>query len=199
IARAVLLCAVTGWEGACGDGASARLAGESAHFRLFVGDGAEAQRTFGGDTDGVLLGLETNWTDIRTLLAMPEDKGKIDYYLIDLDEIPGRCGEHTAGCQIGLSVYSNARLDQHELNHGYMALRSAHQPAPVLVEGVAGAIGCDEGSAPPAPFTLTVDWPTVIATSRRQDVYGPGRQLVRYLILQHGIEPFLRYYEQAPD
>jgi hypothetical protein len=98
-----------------------------------------------------------------------------------------------------LSVYSSARIDQHELNHGYMALRSAHQPAAVLVEGVAEAIGCDEGSAAPAPFTLIVDWPTVIATTRRQDVYGPGRQLVRYLILERGIEPFLRYYEQAPD
>ncbi len=96
-------------------------------------------------------------------------------------------------------MYATERIDQHELNHGYMALRSAHQPAPVLVEGIAEAIGCDDGSAAPAPFRLTVDWPAVIATTRRQDVYGPGRQLVRYLILHRGIEPFLRYYEQAPD
>ena len=80
-----------------------------------------------------------------------------------------------------------------------MAVRSAHQPAPVLVEGIAEAIGCDDGSSAPASFPLIVDWPAVIATTRRQDVYGPGRQLVRYLILHRGIEPFLRYYEQAPD
>ena len=48
IARAALLCAVTGLASACGDQVSARLAGESAHFRLFVGDGAEAQQSFGG-------------------------------------------------------------------------------------------------------------------------------------------------------
>src|SRR4051794_9945482 len=106
IARAALLYALTGWGAACGDQVSARLAGESAHFRLFVGDGPEAQQSFGGDPDGVLLGLETNWTDTGTLLAMPEGKGKIDYYLIDLDQIHDRCGEHTAGCQLGLSVYA---------------------------------------------------------------------------------------------
>ena len=48
-----------------------------------------------------------------------------------------------------------------------------------LAEGIAEAIGCLHGGAPPPTFTNVADWKTVLASSPEGpiDVYGPGHRL----------------------
>jgi hypothetical protein len=197
LTRAALLAGtVIAVSASCAD-VPAHFAGESKHFRLFIGDGYDLSQTRGATAEDVLTGLETNWSDTATLLRMPE--GRIDYYLLLPHQITDRCGGRIAACQEGRSVYATSTADQHELNHAYMELRSSHRPASFLVEGVADAIGCDDGQAPPQTFNNVSDWRSAVAFTRLEDVYAPGRQFSRYLILTYGVERFLRYYDQAPD
>lgn len=180
------------------DGVSARSIGESAHFHLFLGDGYDLHTVLGGSGDDVLAQLESNWTDTGTLLHMP-DSGKIDYYLLLPNQISAKCTPEAAGCELDRSVYSTHSPDQHELNHAYMELLSSHRPAALLVEGVADAIGCDDGGAPPPSFNNVPDWRSIVNYSSFPEVYAPGREFTRYLILTSGPEQFLRYYQQAPN
>jgi len=189
-----LVVAALAAAAACGGGGvSAELAGTSRHFRLFVGS------TLAGTLvpQDELARLETNWADTETLLRMPD--GQIDYVLLPPEQIAAACEiPEAAGCEIHRTVYTSAPVDQHELNHAYLELRTAHRPHPLLVEGIAEAIGCGEGAAPPPSFDQVPDWPGLIADASYGEVYGPGRQLARYLILAHGAERFLSYYQQAP-
>src|SRR5437763_15636865 len=43
------------------------------------------------------------------------------------------------------------------------------------------------------------DWRAAVAAVRSDDVYGLGGLFVRQMIRRHGIDDFLRYYEQAPE
>jgi hypothetical protein len=178
----------------CGGGsASAKLAGESQHFRLFLG----TMLGLTVDPQDELTRLETNRADTATLLRMPE--GKVDYVLLRPDQIQAACGNpEAAGCEIHRTVYSSTLVDQHELNHAYLELRTPHLPHPLLVEGIAEAVGCGEGTEPPALFDQVPPWREVIAYASYGDVYGPGRQLARHLLLTSGGEAFLSYYAQAP-
>ena len=190
----LVAAALAGLASSCGaGGASAELVGQSPHFRLFVG----SLPAVTVDAEDELARLETNWADTWTMLHMPE--GQVDYVLLRPDQIAAACGiPEAAGCEIGRTVYASAPVDQHELNHAYMELRTSHRPHPLLVEGVAEAVGCGEGAEPPPAFDQVPDWRGLIAGARAADLYAPGRQLARYLILAYGADRFLAYYQQAP-
>jgi hypothetical protein len=178
----------------CGDGGvPATLAGASQHFRLFVAN----DRT-GVNVSDTLTALETNWSDTGTMLQMPD--GQITYYLLATDaEVQRDCNlPEAAGCELNETVYTTQPVDQHELNHAYMVLATHHYPAGLLVEGLAEAVGCGYGGNPPPRFTNVPDWRTVVAYSNYGDVYDPGREFVRYLILTYGASSFVDYYAQAP-
>lgn len=64
------------------------LVGESAHFRLFV-DRALTAFPPGFDGSNGLVALETEWSDVETMLKMPD--GKIDYYWLTPEDIPAAC------------------------------------------------------------------------------------------------------------
>jgi hypothetical protein len=182
----------------CGGEPPSHLVAESAHFRLFVGDGLDLLSATGLGPDDALVALETNHADTRTMLGMPE--GRIDYHVLGPADVEGRCGgQEIAACQDGLSVYTTRVVDQHELNHAYMALRTSHRPTPLLLEGLADAVGCGDGGSAPPPFGGAAPWRDVVAYASYVDIYGPGRLLVRHLLLTQGPEAFLRYYAQAPD
>ena len=59
------------------------LRGTSEHFRLFVDDSLVPPAGF--SFDDALVALETNWSDTRTILAMPD--GQIDYYWLTEDHV----------------------------------------------------------------------------------------------------------------
>src|SRR2546430_8279300 len=72
------------------------LVGESAHFRLFVDRALTITRP-GFDGSNGLVALETEWSDLETMLKMPD--GKIDYYLLTPEDIPTACGDtYDMGC-----------------------------------------------------------------------------------------------------
>ena len=173
--------------------------GESAHFRLFLEDGLDLQAVAGETADDVLAALETNWADTATLLHMPE--GRIDYYLISADAVTDHCGGSgkVAACEADLTVWAPAVAEQHELNHAYMELRSRRHPAPLLLEGLANAIGCGETGTTQQGFNLMTGWRDMVDYSDYGEIYAPGRELVRYLILTEGVDRVVEYYLQAPD
>jgi hypothetical protein len=146
--------------------------------------------------DEVLAGLETAWMDVSTVLQMPE--GQIDYYLVARSQLAATCRVPEAdGCELDRAVYTTLAADQHELNHAFMELRTSHDPPRLLVEGIADAIGCqDRGTT--RRFDDVPDWRAII-DGTSDDVYGPGREFCRYLILTFGADRFLEYFEQAPD
>jgi hypothetical protein len=130
---------------------------------------------------------------------MPE--GSVDYYLLSSAAVVDRCGGNgdVAACEQDLTVFTTRAADQHELNHAYMELHSRRRPAPLVLEGIANAIGCGETGTTAQGFRAVEDWREVVNYASYADVYAPGRELVRHLILTQGIDRFVGYYLQAPD
>jgi hypothetical protein len=180
--------------GSCGSKVRAHEAGQSTHFRLFIGDDLEEPRP----TGDLLSSLETNWADTKTILEMPEGKPKINYYLLTTDQVNDVCGNPDAeGCEVEGTVYASLDIDQHELNHAYTWLTAGRLPAPLLVEGVAEAVGC--GFPASTNEVFDPDWRKFIDYHSYGSVYDPGREFVRYLVLTFGGAEFVRYYGQAPE
>ena len=183
---------------ACGGQPPATLVGESEHFRLFVDpDLMPLPEAFAGEN--ALAALETNWADFATMLKMPG--GKIAYYWYAGEHIAAACGDaHVGGCtKEGGDVEIDAPTlpDAHELIHAYTYQRSPRRPIPFLAEGIAEAIGC--GYEAPVPTGFDGDWRASVAGVRSLDVYGNGGRFVRQMIRRHGIDEFMRYYEQSPE
>jgi len=180
----------------CGGRPPATYVGDSEHFRLYVDRTlSPLPDAFAGEN--ALAALETNWSDFATMLKMPN--GKIMYYLYAANHISEACdGAHVGGCTKEEDMEIDAPLlpDAHELTHAYTYLRSPRRPIPFLAEGFAEALGCGEvpvASVPPG------DWRGAVAGTQSDEVYARGGQLARQLIRRHGIDDFLRYYEQSPE
>jgi len=174
------------------------LVGESAHFRLFV-DRALTVFPPGLDSSNGLVALETEWSDVETMLKMPD--GKIDYYWLAPEHIATACGEtHELGCmwEDRMEIDAPDLPDAHELNHAYLYLRSHRRTIPFLAEGFADSIGCDY-SAPTASQGEMPSQDVVAALPSRSDVYAEGALFLRYLIRTQAIDAVLRYYEQSPE
>jgi hypothetical protein len=179
------------------------MVGESAHFRLFVDPNFDLAppAAYMQGADG-LAALETDWADKQTMLGMPEGR-KIDYHLLGADHIVAACdGEAESGCELEdkLEIAAPYLPYQHELMHAYMELLAPGAlPIPLVVEGAAQSIGC--GTQEGTDLTYNVPWQQAVtetSVDSRQDVYGEGGLLARYLIRTEGIDPFVRYYRQAP-
>ncbi len=180
----------------CGGNPPAVFVGESQHFRLYVDPALmPLPAAFAGDN--ALAALETQWSDVATMLDMPD--GKIIYYWYTPEHVgmpaatPGRRMHEGSDMEIDAPLLPDA----HELNHAYTYLRSPRRPIPFLAEGMAEAIGC--GREQPLPAAPNADWRTAAAGVASADVYGEGGLLVRHLIRTQGIDAFLRYYEQSPE
>jgi hypothetical protein len=189
----------------CGGPPPVTLEGESQHFRLWFDDALPPPAA--ADVADILAALEANWSDTETALSMPEGKGKIDYHQMTqghLEEVCGGTGNDltfTGGCENGLTLYvpgPSAVPFQHELNHAYMFLRSPRVPAPILVEGIAEALGC---GGPAHAVDASVSWQSAVAStsSGPEDIYAAGQKLVHHLVVASGWASFLAYYDQAPD
>jgi hypothetical protein len=172
------------------------LAGESAHFRLFI----DPELKVPDDLDGAngLAALETEWADVHTMLQMPD--GKITYYWLAADHVAAACGDGDEGActdEGNLEIDSPTLPNWHELTHAYVYLRVHRKPIPFLAEGIAEAIACEHD----LPMNVDdVPWQGVVAElSSAADVYSQGGAFVRYLIRTYGVEAFLRYYEQSPE
>ncbi len=170
--------------------------GESQHFRLFVDPDATVPD--GLDGPNGLLALETEWADVHSMLQMPD--GKITYRWLSKDHTTAACGDSDEGACLweqDMEIDSPTLPNAHELNHAYMYLRRHRKPIPFLAEGIAEAIDCGGD----APLTVEdVSWQEVVAADATSaDVSVQGGAFVRYLIRRHGIEAFLRYYEQSPE
>jgi hypothetical protein len=181
----------------CGGAPPGTLIGESAHFRLFVSPAVTPPPDLSGTN--ALVALETEWTDVHTMLEMPD--GKITYYWLAAEEIPAACGGSNEGACIsetGLQIYSPTLPNAHELNHAYMYLRKQRKPIPFLAEGIAEAIACD--AAQPRVVD-DVPWPGLVAdlAESSRDVSSQAGAFVRYLIRTYGADAFLGYYEQSPE
>jgi hypothetical protein len=177
------------------------LVGESAHFRLFVTSDADVPPGLEGDK--ALTALETNWADMATLLPLGD--GKIEYHWVASSEAASLACESAkaGGCELeGPIIVAPTLPHQHELIHAYMELIThAPPPLPLLTEGVAGAIGCGQGSG--AVLTDPIRWQDLVALPAlspefARDGYPEGAVLVRYLIRTRGIGAFVSYYAQAP-
>jgi hypothetical protein len=181
----------------CGGRPPATFVGESAHFRLYVDpELMPLPAAFAGDN--ALAALETEWSDVATMLRTPDRK--ITYYWYAVSHVSDACGDsNEGGCTKEEEMEIDAALlpDAHELNHAYTYLRAPRRPIPLLAEGIAEAIGC--GREKPLPATPNADWRTAAAGVASADVYGEGGLLVRHLIRTQGIDAFLRYYEQSPE
>jgi hypothetical protein len=182
----------------CGGNPPAVFVGESAHFRLYVDPALmPLPAAFAGDN--ALDALETEWSDVATMLATPD--AKIDYYWYAPDHIGAACDDATeGGCTKEEKMEVDAPLlpDAHELNHAYTYLRAPRRPIPFLAEGMAEAIGCGY-DAPIASSFDDDDWRQAVVGVRSDRVYGLGGLFVRHMIRRHGIAEFLRYYEQSPE
>ena len=176
------------------------LVGESAHFRLYV-DPAVLPAPPGLDGESALAALETEWSDVHSMLGMPEGK-KIEYHWVSDDRIQAACGDlHESGCtwEDALEIDAPSLPDAHELNHAYAYLLAQRKPIPFLAEGLADAIGCTIDHSP-SSGDLTRPWPAIVASlASSPDVYEQGTLVVRHLIRAHGIDAFMRYYEQSPE
>ena len=182
----------------CGGNPPAVFVGESLHFRLYVDPALmPLPAAFAGDN--ALDALETEWSDVATMLDMPD--GKITYYWYTPEHIGIACDDTTeGGCTKEAAMEIDAPLlpDAHELNHAYTYLRSPRRPIPFLAEGMAEAIGCGY-EAPLSASFADDDWRQAVVELRSDRVYGLGGLFVRHMIRRHGIEAFLRYYEQSPE
>lgn len=183
---------------ACGGNPPAVFVGESTHFRLFV-DPALMPLPAPIAGDNALAALETQWSDVATMLDMPD--GKITYYWYTPEHIGIACDDTTeGGCTKEAEMEIDAPLlpDAHELNHAYTYQRSPRRPIPFLAEGMAEAIGCGYEAPISAPFGAD-DWREAVVEVRSDKVYGLGGLFVRQLIRRYGIKDVLRYYEQSPE
>jgi len=182
----------------CGGNPPTVFVGESRHFRLHVDPALmPLPPAFAGGS--ALDALETEWSDVATMLAMPD--GKIDYYWYTPEHIGIACDDTSeGGCTKEEEMEIDAPLlpDAHELNHAYTYLRSPRRPIPFLAEGMAEAIGCGYEMPVPASFADD-DWRQAVVELRSDRVYGLGGLFVRHMIRRQGIDAFLRYYEQSPE
>ena len=182
---------------ACGGQPPATFVGESQHFRLYVDPTLlPLPEAFAGEN--ALAALETHWADFATMLKTPE--GKITYYWYAPEHISDACGgAHVGGCTKEDVIEIDAPMlpDDHELIHAYTFARAPRRPTPFLAEGFAEAIGCR--FEPPIPTSLGGDWRSAVAAVQSEEVYGMGGLFVRQMIRRHGIDDFLRYYEQSPE
>jgi hypothetical protein len=180
----------------CGATPPGSLVGESAHFRLFVDPALAPPAALAGQNG--LDALETAWADAQTLLQMPA--GKIDYYWVTQDHVPGACGSVDEGActdEASLRVIAPTLPNAHELTHAFMYLRKQRHPIPFLAEGIAEAFSCD---AQVTSYVDDVPWPEVVASLPSwTEVYAQGGAFARHLIRRFGIEAFLSYYEQSPE
>jgi hypothetical protein len=192
-AIAVLLAA------ACGpDAPPGMFVGESAHFRLFVDPALGASSIAYAQENG-LAALETEWSDVQTMLKMPEGGGKISYYWLTSDDVGTACddgGEGACTWEQRLEIDTPLLPNAHELTHAYMYLRRQRHPIPFLAEGIAESIDCTLTHAYAAP---NVPWPGVVASEETSDSLVQGGAFMRYLIRRFGIDAVVRYYEQAPE
>jgi len=191
-ASVVLLAAV-----GCGGAPATVFVGESAHFRLYVDPALmPLPAAFAGEN--ALAALETEWADVATMLKMPD--AQISYYWYSTAHVSAACDDdQEGGCTKEEEMEIDAAMlpDAHELNHAYTYLRAPRRPIPFLAEGIAEAIGCGYESPIAAP--PEGDWRSAVAGVRSDAVYGQGGLFVRQMIRRHGIDEFLRYYEQAPE
>ena len=191
-ASVVLLAAV-----GCGGAPATVFVGESAHFRLYVDPALmPLPAAFAGEN--ALAALETEWADVATMLKMPD--AQISYYWYSTAHVSAACDDdQEGGCTKEEEMEIDAAMlpDAHELNHAYTYLRAPRRPIPFLAEGIAEAIGCGYESPIAAP--PEGDWRSAVAGVRSDAVYGLGALFVRQMIRRHGIDEFLRYYEQAPE
>jgi hypothetical protein len=182
---------------ACTDRPPAVFVGESTHFRLYVDPALmPVPDAFAGENG--LAALETEWSDVATLLKMPD--GKIAYYWYAPQHIAAACNDGAeGGCtkEDDLEIDAPLLPDAHELNHAYTYLRAPRRPIPFLAEGIAEAIGC--GDEAPIEAVVAEDWRQAVVGVRSNDVYGLGGLFVRGLIRRYGIDELLRYYEQSPE
>jgi hypothetical protein len=173
------------------------LVGQSAHFRLYV-DPALMPVAPPFDGDNALAALETEWSDVETMLHMPD--GTINYYWTTPEHAAEACGAPDEGActkEAELEIDSPTLPNPHELNHAYLYLRKQREPIPFLAEGAAEAIGCGITGTPFGDHTA---WPDLVAALPDSDeVYLQGGLLARYLIRTSGVDAFLRYYEQSPE
>jgi hypothetical protein len=181
----------------CGrDAPPGMFVGESSHFRLFVDPALGAQSMAWAEANG-LAALETEWSDVETMLKMPD--GKITYYWLTEDDVPGACGGPGEGActwERSLEIDSPVIPNPHELTHAYMYLRKQRHPIPFLAEGIAESIDCSLSHTDAAK---DVPWPGVVASEETSDSFVQGGAFMRYLIRRFGIDAVLRYYEQAPE
>jgi hypothetical protein len=203
VRSALLLVSLAG----CSRSAPGVLVGESEHFRLFVDpdlDTTSTPATMMGSAG--LASLETDWADKQTMLHMPTGR-KVDYQLLTAEHVASVCGlperlDGLAGCEVAnqLMVVGVYLPYQHELIHAYMNLLAPGVfPVPLLVEGTAQGIGCDEDWT---SVSYSVPWQeAVLATAQDNSdyAYEHGAKLVRYLIRTQGSDAFVRYYRQAPQ
>jgi hypothetical protein len=175
------------------------LVGESAHFRLFIDPAIAPDPALDGDNG--LAALETEWSDVASILHMPAGK-KIEYHWLSDDHVQAACGDrYESGCtwEDTLEIDAPSLPDAHELNHAYAYLLAQRKPIPFLAEGLAEAIGCSIDHSPTIT-DVTRPWPAIVASlSSSPDVYEGGTLFVRHLIRAHGADAFMRYYEQSPE
>jgi hypothetical protein len=132
------------------------------------------------------------------MLRMPEGK-KIEYHWVSDDHIQAACGDlYESGCtwEDTLEIDAPSLPDAHELNHAYAYLLAPRHPIPFLAEGFAEAIACDgqeQGAG------IGADWRSLVASLSSDEVQSQGGLFVRWLIRTHGVDAFLRYYEQSPE
>ncbi|HLK88413.1 MAG TPA: hypothetical protein VKZ18_00885 [Polyangia bacterium] len=181
----------------CGGPPPGVLVGQSAHFRLYV-DPALMPVAPPFDGDNALAALETEWSDVQTMLHMPD--GIINYYWLTTADAEAACGSPDEGActkESALEIDSPTLPNPHELNHAYLYLRKQRKPIPLLAEGAAEAIACGQ---PGASLADSAPWPGLVAEDPPSDeAYLQGGLLARYLIRTQGIDAFLRYYEQSPE
>src|SRR5262252_8709167 len=108
----VLLIAAAG----CSDQPPAVFVGESTHFKLYVDPVLmPLPDAFAGDN--ALAALETEWSDVATMLNMPD--GKITYYWYAPAHIAAACNDGAeGGCtkEDDLEIDAPLLPDAHELN-----------------------------------------------------------------------------------
>jgi hypothetical protein len=180
----------------CGrDAPPGMFVGESAHFRLFVDPALGDTSVTWAEANG-LAALETEWSDVETMLKMPD--GKITYYWLTSDDVPAACGSNEGACtwEQSLEIDSPLLPNPHELTHAYMYLRKQRHPIPFLAEGMAETNDC--GLNRPKAFD-TVPWPGLVAAGENDLSTLQGGVFMRYLIRRFGIDAVLRYYEQGPE
>jgi hypothetical protein len=168
--------------------------GESAHFRLYI-DPDLLARPYDDSADDALAALETEWSDVATMLHMPD--GKITYRWYTDAHATAACGPGELGCMKASEMEIDAPTlpNEHELNHAYAYLRTHRRAIPLLAEGLAEAIGCD-GEQQAAGSS---DWRALAASLPSGDVESQGGRFVRTLIRSYGIDAFLQYYQQSPE